>query len=151
MRIKVTKEFTFDSAHHLTKYYGKCEHPHGHTYRLLVTLSGEVQDNGLVVDFIILKRIVKKHVLDLLDHKNLNDIIDNPSSERIALWIWDKLEDIESLLKEEIEDPNIDEEIKKYLSEEGELDKSEIGKQIQLEEIKLFETATSHVTLNRND
>ena len=44
MRLKVTKKFTFDSAHHLTKYYGKCENPHGHTYTLLVAISGEVDD-----------------------------------------------------------------------------------------------------------
>lgn len=151
MRLKVTKEFTFDSAHHLTKYYGKCEHPHGHTYKLFVTLSGEVASNGLVIDFIILKRIVKKHVLKHLDHRDLNDIIQNPSSENIAIWIWNKLENIESLLKEELSDPNIDEEIKKYLTEDGDLDKSNEDNKIRLEEIKLFETPTSHVTINRND
>lgn len=147
--LTVTKEFTFDAAHYLTQYYGKCENLHGHTYKLHVTLSGEMQQNGLLIDFVILKRIVKKHVLDFLDHKNLNDIFDNPTSEHIAKWIWNKLENIDELLKQELEDPNLDEEIKKYLSEDGELDKSQSTK-VQLYEIKLWETATSFVTINND-
>lgn len=147
--LTVTKEFTFDAAHYLTKYYGKCENLHGHTYKLHVTLSGEMQENGLLIDFVILKRIVKKHVLDFLDHKNLNDTFENPSSEHIAKWIWNKLENIEDLLKQELEDPNLDQEIKQYLSEDGDLDKSQSGK-IQLHEIKLWETPTSFVTINND-
>jgi len=47
----VTKDFNFDAAHFLTKYHGKCEHLHGHTYKLRVTVEGRVQENGLVLDF----------------------------------------------------------------------------------------------------
>jgi 6-pyruvoyltetrahydropterin/6-carboxytetrahydropterin synthase len=145
--LTVTKEFTFDAAHFLTQYYGKCENLHGHTYKLHVTLSGEMQNNGLLIDFVILKRIVKKHVLDFLDHKNLNDIFENPTSEHIAKWIWNKLENIDELLKLELENPNLDDEIKQYLKDEGELDKSKSGV-VQLHEVKLWETATSFVTIN---
>lgn len=149
MQTTVTKEFTFDAAHYLTKYYGKCEHLHGHTYKLHVTLSGEVQSNGLLIDFVILKRIVKKHVLDFLDHKNLNDIFDNPTCEHIAHWIWNKLENIETLLAEELQDPNLDEDIKQYIQNpESGLDKNQ-KHQVQLHEIKLWETATSFVTIQR--
>ncbi len=149
MQTTVTKEFTFDAAHYLTKYYGKCEHLHGHTYKLQVTLGGQVQANGLLIDFVILKRIVKKHVLDFLDHKNLNDIFDNPTSEHIAKWIWDKLENIDQLLAQELEDPNLDQEIKQYLQNpDSSLDKNQ-KHQVQLEKVQLWETATSFVTIQR--
>lgn len=149
MQTTVTKEFTFDAAHYLTKYYGKCEHLHGHTYKLQVTLGGKVQANGLLIDFVILKRIVKKHILDFLDHKNLNDIFDNPTCEHIAHWIWSKLENIEALLAEELQDPNLDEEIKQYIQNpESSLDKDQ-AHQVQLEKIQLWETTTSFVTIQR--
>jgi len=149
----VTKEFTFDAAHHLTKYYGKCEKPHGHTYRLLVTISGPIGQNGLLIDFVILKRIVTKHILDHLDHNDLNTILENPTAENIALWIWNKLSPLNQLLTEELEDPNLDAEIKKFLIEGAQneaIEKStELQKsvKIQLEQIQLYETPTSCVTL----
>jgi 6-pyruvoyltetrahydropterin/6-carboxytetrahydropterin synthase len=147
MQITVTKEFEFDAAHHLTKYYGKCERVHGHTYKLLVTISGELSSNEMLIDFIILKRVVKKHVLDYLDHHDLNTIFENPTTEKVALWIWDKLENIENLLKQELDDPNLDNEIKSYLTSNEDIDKSDQNTKIKLQEIKLYESATSHVTL----
>jgi 6-pyruvoyltetrahydropterin/6-carboxytetrahydropterin synthase len=149
MQTTVTKEFTFDAAHYLTKYYGKCEHLHGHTYKLQVTLGGKVQANGLLIDFVILKRIVKKHVLNFLDHKNLNDIFENPTCEHIAQWIWNKLQNIETLLAEELQDPNLDEDIKQYIQNpESRLDKNQ-QHQVQLQKVQLWETATSFVTIQR--
>jgi len=103
----VTKEFTFDSAHYLTDYHGKCEQMHGHTYKLKVTVEGEIQENGMVIDFALLKQIVKNRVLNKLDHKMLNDVIPNASAERIAVWIWKQLADLRKLLKAEAGDPNM--------------------------------------------
>ena len=102
----VSRTFSFDSAHYLSDYYGKCERMHGHTYKLEVTLEGKVQPNGLVIDFVVLKRLVKKYVLNKLDHQVLNDIVENPSAERMVIWIWDQLKDLSKLLKEEMDDPN---------------------------------------------
>ncbi len=145
----ITREFTFDSAHQLTDYYGKCESMHGHTYKLQVTLEGEVQKNGLMIDFVVLKRIVKKHVLDILDHKLLNDVVKNPSAENLAVWIWDSLKDLQKLLHEEVNDPNLAEHIKKLMkNSEGEGDpaKAEFDRALRLYEIKLWETPNSWVT-----
>jgi 6-pyruvoyltetrahydropterin/6-carboxytetrahydropterin synthase len=50
-------------------------------------------DSGLAIDFADLKRIVKQRVVDVLDHKYLNDLIENPTAEVMAVWIWRKLED----------------------------------------------------------
>lgn len=90
----VSKEFTFDAAHNLTEYNGQCEALHGHTYRLRVTLHGAVKPDGMVFDFVELKRIVSDRVVAVLDHSYLNDTMRQPTAENIALWIWEKLADL---------------------------------------------------------
>jgi len=72
-RIRISKEFTFDMAHALHEYDGLCKNVHGHTYKLRVTLIGEPQvadgpKKGMVMDFSVLKEIVKKPIVDRLDH-----------------------------------------------------------------------------------
>lgn len=136
----ITKEVTFDSAHFLTDYYGKCERMHGHTYSLQVTLEGEIQKNGMVIDFALLKQIIKNRILNKLDHQLLNDVIENPSTERVAVWIWDQLCDMKKILKAEAGDPNMDQNIRKMLQ------KNHFEKTMRLYEIKLCETAGSCVT-----
>lgn len=73
MTVIATKEFTFDSAHQLVGHDGKCANLHGHTYRLEVALKdtpiiSEGPKEGFVMDFGDLKRIVKEHIVDKLDH-----------------------------------------------------------------------------------
>jgi 6-pyruvoyltetrahydropterin/6-carboxytetrahydropterin synthase len=97
--IEVNRIFTFAASHFLTKYHGKCENLHGHNYRLIVTVEGEVDENGLVIDFKELKEIVNKYVVDVLDHKHLNDIINNPSAEHMCVWIWEHLKPHLPILK----------------------------------------------------
>ena len=87
------KDFTFDAAHNLVNYHGKCERLHGHTYRLRVVLEGTPDAEGMIMDFIELKEIVKECVLSRLDHAYLNDIIPQPSAENIAVWVWEELEE----------------------------------------------------------
>lgn len=89
----ITKKFSFDSAHKLINYKGKCRFLHGHTYLLNVTLKGNVdQKTGMVFDFSTIKMIVEKKVLSVLDHSYINDIIKQPTAENMAVWIWKHLE-----------------------------------------------------------
>ncbi len=73
-RIRVTKEFSFEAAHALDGYDGACKHMHGHSYKLYVTVIGSpLEDStspkeGMVVDFSLLKGIVKSKVVDIFDH-----------------------------------------------------------------------------------
>lgn len=73
-QIRITKEFTFDMAHALHGYSGKCAHIHGHTYHMEVTVIGKPiadEDNpnlGMVMDFSVLKKIVHNEVLAVFDH-----------------------------------------------------------------------------------
>lgn len=145
----VTREFNFDAAHFLSNYYGKCERLHGHTYKLHITLEGKVQENGMVIDFVIFKRIVNKHILEKLDHHLLNDLIENPSAERVVIWIWQQLQDLPKLLKEELEDPNLSQEIKALLQKNDlpdNLSKIKFDETLRLHEIKLWETPNAFIT-----
>lgn len=90
----ITKEFKFSSAHNLTNYHGKCEELHGHTFKLSVTLEGMPREDGMIIDFILLKNIIQENILNLLDHKYLNNIFKNPTCENIAKWTFEKLEPI---------------------------------------------------------
>ncbi len=91
----IRKQFTFEAAHVLPYHAGKCSRPHGHSYRLDVSVGGPLQAQGpargMIMDFDDLGRIVKSTVLDELDHRSLNDTIENPTAERIVGWIWSKL------------------------------------------------------------
>ena len=73
-KIRITKEFKFEMAHALHGYDGLCKNIHGHSYRLWVTLIGDVlhkkgnEKNGMVMDFDILKKIVKTNIINKYDH-----------------------------------------------------------------------------------
>ena len=91
---EVTIEAGFSSGHYLRNYQGKCEKPHGHNYRVLVTLAGaELDQAGLLLDFKILKTLLKP-VVDYLDHKMINDLPPfteiNPSAENLARYFYDQ-------------------------------------------------------------
>ena len=92
---EVKTESHFSAAHHLLNYNGECEHQHGHNWKVEVYARGENLDtSGILIDFKILKKEVAE-VLDLLDHKDLNDLEFfkgmSPSSEIIARFIYKKL------------------------------------------------------------
>ncbi|MHB8380620.1 MAG: 6-carboxytetrahydropterin synthase QueD [Acidimicrobiales bacterium] len=86
--------FEFDAAHFLAWHPGKCARLHGHTYKLEVSIKGQLREEGVVLDFDELARLVQELVLDRLDHTLLNDIVDNPTSERIAIFIFELLQPI---------------------------------------------------------
>lgn len=143
MKKTITKEFAFDMAHRLydsnlnymenLAIFGKCFNLHGHTYKLFVTISGELK-HGMMINFTELKKIVTKNALDIYDHKTLLTkgdplcdvikehavIMNDPSTcENQVDLIWDLL--VDDLLMHNIE----------------------------LEEIKLYETPTSYAVLRK--
>tara|TARA_Y100000768_G_C23965143_1_gene677453 strand:- start:1147 stop:1554 length:408 start_codon:yes stop_codon:yes gene_type:complete len=109
MKVTVSRKAHFNAAHKLFRsdwtddknfeVFGKCSNKnfHGHNYELIVSLTGEIDnETGYVYDLGKLKNIVKNEVEDYLDHKNLNLDIDdfkskNPSAENIAILIYNRL------------------------------------------------------------
>lgn len=92
--MKVQTEFHYDSAHRLPLLPDthKCSRLHGHTYRLLVTVAGTVDDQGFVIDFADVKAAVEP-LIKQLDHRYLNDIpgLDNPTVEVQLEWLWQRI------------------------------------------------------------
>ena len=86
--------FSFGSAHQLRNYNGKCEHLHGHNWKIEVYVKGDkLDDNGLLIDFTEIKRVTRE-ILEDIDHKFLNELEYfteiNPSSENIAKYIYER-------------------------------------------------------------
>lgn len=89
---EVRVESDFAAAHFLRDYHGKCENLHGHNYKVYAHVRGEVlNEGGMLLDFTQLKGALRA-VCKTLDHTNLNDLEvfdQNPSAERIAMFIYD--------------------------------------------------------------
>jgi 6-pyruvoyltetrahydropterin/6-carboxytetrahydropterin synthase len=121
---EVTIEETFAAGHALRNYRGKCENVHGHNYRCQVTLEGaELDDIGLLVDFVELKRVVHG-VIDRMDHQWLNEFppfdVLNPSAENMARYIYEQV--AEGL---------------------------KVRDGVRIAQVKLWETDTAHATYRR--
>lgn len=96
MRCRIVKEFRFEAAQTLPTLPGdhKCKRMHGHSFRVEITVEGEVDEKiGWVYDHAQITKAMKP-LLDLLDHSYLNEIegLEVPTIENMAAWLWRKLE-----------------------------------------------------------
>lgn len=103
-RMDIFKVFTLEAAHRLPNVPEghKCARLHGHSFRVEIHLKGEIgAQSGWVMDFADVKSAFRP-LYDQLDHHYLNDIagLENPTSERLAVWIWDRLKPALPLLSE---------------------------------------------------
>ncbi len=140
MKIRITKQFDFETAHALYGYDGKCKNIHGHSYHLHVTVIGTPIDdlgnnkNGMVLDFGDLKKLVKEEIVDVFDHTT---ILNGKSPHKeLAQTLKDNahrivLVDYQPTSENMLFD--IADRIKKQLPEH-----------VSLHSLKLFETASSY-------
>lgn len=103
-RMDIFKTFTFEAAHRLPNVPAghKCARLHGHSFVVEVHVSGAPgADSGWVIDFADIKAAFRP-LHEMLDHRYLNEVegLDNPTSERIAVWLWDRLRPDLPLLSE---------------------------------------------------
>jgi 6-pyruvoyltetrahydropterin/6-carboxytetrahydropterin synthase len=102
MKVQLTKSFTFEAAHSLPTFPEghKCRRLHGHSFAVEVVVAGEVDPAmGYLVDYADIKTACKP-IRKQLDHYYLNEIegLENPTSEVLARWIWDRLKPVLPLL-----------------------------------------------------
>ncbi|MBI2379293.1 MAG: 6-carboxytetrahydropterin synthase QueD [Gammaproteobacteria bacterium] len=100
--MEIYKEFVFEAAHRLPNVPSghKCGRLHGHSFRIELHVRGELgEHSGWIMDYADLKAAFKP-TYDRLDHHYLNDIpgLENPTSEVIAVWIWDQMKPVLPLL-----------------------------------------------------
>ncbi|MDR2996468.1 MAG: 6-carboxytetrahydropterin synthase QueD [Bacillus cereus] len=127
-RVMVSKEFTFDAAHHLHCYEGKCKNLHGHTYKVVFGISGYVNEIGLAIDFGDIKEIWKNEIEIYLDHRYLNETLPvmNTTAENMVVWIYEKM--VEALIQG---------------------NRAEEYKGARVEFVRLFETPTGYAEVRR--
>ncbi|MBT8270177.1 MAG: 6-carboxytetrahydropterin synthase [Bacteroidia bacterium] len=146
-KIRITKQFSFETGHALYGYDGKCRNVHGHSYRLDVTVIGQpISDSnnvkyGMVIDFGDLKKIVKEEIVDVFDHAT----IFNQNTPHVELANELKKRDHNVLLVDyqptsEMMVIDFAKKIQKRLP-----------KNIKLHSLKLQETATSYAEWFAND
>ena len=136
--VHITRRERFSAAHKLSRpdwtpeqnyaTFGKCSNPnwHGHNYVLWVTVSGEPStETSFVTDLSALSRLIKEHVLDHLDHKNID--LDVPfmkgrysSTENLAVAIWEQLEAPVKALGVELRTVKVEETENNYVEYHGE-------------------------------
>lgn len=101
-RMEIYKEFVFEAAHRLPNVPAghKCGRLHGHSFRIELHVKGELgEQTGWIMDYADLKAAFKP-TYERLDHHYLNDIpgLENPTSEVIAVWIWEQMKPVLPLL-----------------------------------------------------
>ncbi len=95
MQVRLVKEFRFEAAHLLPKVPEghKCARLHGHSFKIDVAIAGPVDEKtGWFIDYDVVERAWRP-LYDVLDHHYLNEVpgLENPTSEHLARWVWQKL------------------------------------------------------------
>jgi len=145
-KIRITKVFHFEAAHALKGYHGPCRQIHGHSYELSVTLAGipdtrkNSPTNGMVIDFSEIKKLVKKHIVDPLDHslilpEGYPEVLPDAGSEAFGKMVVVPYQPTSENLLIDMAD-----KLKKLLPDE-----------ITLHHLKLRETATSWAEWHAED
>lgn len=104
MFVRLSKQFRFEAAHSLPTFPTdhKCHRLHGHSFRFDVIVQGDVDPaKGYLIDYGDISKVVRP-LVERLDHYHLNEIagLENPTSEVIAVWIYDQLKPRLPLLAE---------------------------------------------------
>ncbi len=142
--IRITKEFKFEMAHALHGYDGLCKNIHGHSYKLFVTVKGKIKNDkgnpkdGMVLDFDVLKSIVKPEIINKYDHSLVLNA-NSPHSE-IDLSAFEKV----FFLPFQPTSENLVTDFALKI-------KSKLPQEIELYKVVLSETATSFAEWNSED
>lgn len=144
MKIRVTKVFEFEAAHALDCHDGKCSNIHGHSYKLHVTVLGQpihqkgAAKDGMVIDFSDIKSVVKSVVVNPFDHALI--------LEKDSPYLSEELRQRQKLILYDVQptaENMVIDMVKKI--------ESKLPKEIQLKQLRLYETPTSWAEWNDSD
>jgi 6-pyruvoyltetrahydropterin/6-carboxytetrahydropterin synthase len=107
--MKVAKEFKWEMGHRLLEHFGLCKNIHGHSYRMIVEFEGELNEQGMIIDFYDVEKIINP-IIEKLDHafmvnKNDEDVIsflEKMNSKKVVVDFASTVENISKYLLEEI-------------------------------------------------
>jgi 6-pyruvoyltetrahydropterin/6-carboxytetrahydropterin synthase len=118
--MKIAKEFRWEMGHRLPEHFGKCKNIHGHSYRMIVELEGEVDKSGMVMDYYDIKKIVDP-VVEKLDHafmvykedKEIISFLEKMKSKIVVVGFQSTVENISQYFLNEIKKTNFPQNVKK--------------------------------------
>lgn len=137
--MKIAKEFHWEMGHRLPEHFGQCKNIHGHSYKMIVEFEGELNQQGMLIDYYDIEKIINP-VIEKLDHAfmvNRNDkvvleFLEKMNSKKVVVDFQSTAENICSYLLNKIKETNLPDNIKKikvrvqetsndYAEEEGEV------------------------------
>jgi 6-pyruvoyltetrahydropterin/6-carboxytetrahydropterin synthase len=118
--MRIAKEFHWEMGHRLPEHFGKCKNIHGHSYRMIVELEGSINDNGMILDYFDLKRIVNP-IIEQLDHafmvyekdKEIVKFLESMNSKKVIVGFQSTVENICKYILSEIKKKEMPSNIKK--------------------------------------
>ena len=117
--MKIAKEFRWEMGHRLPDHFRQCKNIHGHSYKMMVELEGEIDSNGMIIDYYILKEIIKP-IVEKLDHSfmvNKNDgvvleFLEKLNSKKVIVDFDSTVENITRYLIDEIKKADLPSNVK---------------------------------------
>ena len=117
--MKIAKEFRWEMGHRLPDHFGKCKNIHGHSYKMLVEFSGELDKSGMIIDYYDVKKIINP-VIEKLDHafmvnkndKVVLDFLEKMDSKRVVVDFESTTENICKYLLNEVSKTSLPENVK---------------------------------------
>ncbi len=118
--MKIAKEFNWEMGHRLPEHFGKCKNIHGHSYKMLVEIEGDVLENGMVMDYYHLRDVIDP-LVEKMDHaflvykddKNVIEFLEKMNSKRVIVDFQSTVENITRFFLNEIKKTKMPENIHK--------------------------------------
>src|SRR5690606_1513718 len=99
--MKIAKEFHWEMGHRLPEHFGKCKNIHGHSYKMIIEIDGDVEDSGMVMDYYDLKKVILP-IVEELDHafmvykkdKEIISFLEKMNSKKVVVGFQSTVENI---------------------------------------------------------
>ncbi len=137
--MKISKEFKWEMGHRLPEHFGQCKNIHGHSYKMLVEFEGELDKNGMVIDYYDVEKIVYP-IIEKLDHaflvnkddKLTIEFLENLNSKKVVVNFESTAENICTYLLNQIKDADLPANVKAIMVKVAETEEDYAEDRIEL-------------------